>query len=110
MRDELESLKIERAVAKQRAKENDEQKCKELETMKEQLNEKCSEVAQSLKATLRENSEKCELIASLQKENNVLLAKYREKCRQFELEREKTQTMLDHESRAKQIARSNHEA
>ena len=109
LRDELESLKIERAVAKQRAKENDEQRCEELETMKEQLNEKCSEVAQSLKATLRENSEKCELVASLQKENNVLLAKYREKCRQFELEREKTQTMLDHESRAKRIAESNHE-
>ena len=109
LRDELESLKIERAVAKQRAKENDEQRCEELETMKEQLNEKCSEVAQSLKATLRKNSEKCELVASLQKEKNVLLAKYREKCRQFELEREKTQTMLDRESRAKRIAESNHE-
>ena len=53
---------------------------------------------QILKATLRENSEKCELVASL--ENNVLLAKYREKCRQFELDARR-RNMLDHERRAK---------
>ena len=109
LRDELESLKIERAVAKQRAKENDERKGEELESMKAQLNEKCSEVSHSLKAVQRENREKSELVESLQKEKNVLLAKYREKCRQFDVEREKAQTILNRETLAKRIAESNHE-
>ena len=109
LRDELESLKIERAVAKQRAKENDERKGEELESMKAKLNEKCSEVSHSLKAMQRENREKGELVESLQKEKNVLLAKYREKCRQFDVESQKAQTILDRETRAKRIAESNHE-
>ena len=109
MRDELESLKIERAVAKQRAKENDERKGEELESMKAKLNEKCSEVSHSLKAMQRESREKGELVESLQKEKNVLLAKYREKCRQFDVESQKAQTILDRETRAKRIAESNHE-
>lgn len=106
LRDELEAAKIERVVAEQRAKENDERKEKEIEAVKARINNEQSDLFNNLKALQRENREKSEQMESLQREKNVLLAKYREKIRDFDSAREKSLSLINHEVRLRKIAES----